>query len=69
MVKELGLAVEMRQNYREGGGDVVMVEEIEDAIRGVMEDDSMARKKVKEMREMSRRAVMDGGSSSISLDG
>ena len=69
MVKELGLAVEMRQNYREGGGDVVMVEEIEDAIRGVMEDDSMARKKVKEMREMSRRAVMDSGSSSISLDG
>ena len=62
MVKELGLAVEMRVDYRQQEGDVVMAEEIEDAIRGVMEDDSMVRKKVKEMGEMSRRAVRDDGS-------
>ena len=67
LVKELGLAVEMRQNYREDGGDVVMAEEIEGAVRGVMGADSMVRKKVEEMGEMSRRAVMDGGSSSDSF--
>ena len=67
LVKELGLAVEMRLDYRQIGGEVVMAEEIDGAIRCVMEHDSMVRKKVKEMGEMSRRAVMDGGSSSKSL--
>ena len=67
LVKELGLAVEMRQNYREDGGDVVMAEEIEGAVRGVMGADSMVRKKVEAMGEMSRKAVMDGGSSSNSF--
>ena len=67
LVKELGLAVELRLDYRQSGGEVVVAEEIDGAIRCVMEHDSMVRKKVKEMGEMSRRAVMDGGSSSNSL--
>ena len=67
LVKELGLAVEMRLDYRQQEGDVVKAEEIEGAVRGVMEDYSMVRKMVKEMGEMSRRAVMDDGSSTKAL--
>ena len=44
-----------------------MAGEIEGTVRGVMEAESMVRKKVKEMGEISRRALMDSGSSSISL--
>lgn len=66
MVRELGLAEEMRLDYRDGG-DFVMADEIERAVRGVMESDSEVRKKVKEMGEMARKAVMDGGSSFVSI--
>ena len=67
LVKELGLAVELRVDYRQQRGDVVMAGEIEGTVRGVMEAESMVRKKEKEMGEISRRALMDSGSSSISL--
>uniref|UniRef100_A0A2N9IIG4 Glycosyltransferase n=1 Tax=Fagus sylvatica TaxID=28930 RepID=A0A2N9IIG4_FAGSY len=66
MVRELGLAVEMRLDYRSGGDDLVLADEIERAVRRVM-DDNEVRKKVKEMGEMARNAVMDGGSSFISI--
>ena len=62
LVKELGLAVELRVDYRQQRGDVVMAREIEGAVRGVMEADSMVRKKVKEMGETSRRASMTSSS-------
>ena len=65
MVRELGLAVEMRLDYR-NGGDLVLADDIERAVRGVM-DGNEVRKKVKEMGEMARKAVMDGGSSFISI--
>ncbi|KAB1210667.1 UDP-glycosyltransferase 71C4 [Morella rubra] len=65
MVKELGLAVEMRLDYR--NGDLVMADEIERAIRRLMECDNEVRKKVKEMGEMARKAVMEGGSAFISV--
>ena len=65
MVRELGLAVEMRLDYRKGA-DLVLAVEIERAVRGVM-DGIEVRKKVKEMGEMARKAVMEGGSSFISI--
>jgi hypothetical protein len=66
MVRELGLAMEMRLDYR-SGGDLVMAEEIERAVRRLMDGGIEVRKKVKEMGEMARKAVMDGGSSFTSI--
>ncbi|KAI9196953.1 hypothetical protein LWI28_028495 [Acer negundo] len=65
MVKELGLAVEMKLDSKVG--DLAMAEEIARAIRCVMDGDSEVRKKVKEMSEISRKSLMDGGSSLISI--
>ena len=65
MVKEMGLAVELRLDYK-SGGDLVMADEIESAVRHVM-DDIEVRKKVKEMGETARKALMDGGSSFNSI--
>ncbi|XP_015873730.3 UDP-glycosyltransferase 71K1-like [Ziziphus jujuba] len=65
MARELGMAEELRVDYRRGGnvGDLVMADEIEKAVRDVMEKESEVRKKVKEMGELARKAVMEGGSS------
>ena len=64
MVKEFGLAVELKLDYR--GGDLVTADEIEIAVRRLMDSDDdgdgdKLRKKVKEMGEMARKAVMEGG--------
>nr|UMK68136.1 UGT1 [Aesculus chinensis] len=73
MVRELGLAVEIKMDYRkdfitESVVELVTAEEIERGIRRLMESDNNdIRKKVKEMSEKSRRALMDGGSSFSSL--
>ncbi|XP_019098146.1 PREDICTED: UDP-glycosyltransferase 71B5-like [Camelina sativa] len=72
MVEELGLAVETRKCIR---GDLLMVsemetvtaEDIERATRCVMEQDSDVRKRVTEMAEKCRVALMDGGSSHLAL--
>ncbi|PQM37655.1 UDP-glycosyltransferase 71K1 isoform X2 [Prunus yedoensis var. nudiflora] len=56
MVKELGLALEMRLDYKKGGGEVVRADEIERAVVAVMDKESEVRKKVKEMGEMTRKA-------------
>lgn len=66
MVRDLGLAVELRLDYRVGG-ELVMAEEIKKAVECVMQGDSEVRKRVKEISEKSRKAVMNGGSSSASL--
>ncbi|XVE59396.1 hypothetical protein DITRI_Ditri05aG0043300 [Diplodiscus trichospermus] len=66
MVKELGLAVEMKLDYRRTSA-IVMADEIEKAVRLVMDGGSNVRKKVKEMAEMGRKAVMKGGSSFNSI--
>ncbi|TYI35327.1 hypothetical protein ES332_A03G068800v1, partial [Gossypium tomentosum] len=63
MVKELGLAVEMRLNYRKDSNKVVMADEIEKTVGMVMDGGSEVRKKVKEMGEMARKSVMEGGTS------
>lgn len=66
MVKELGLAVELKLDYRREN-DVVMAAEIERALRCLMNDDKKVREKVKEMADRSRMVVMEGGSSLTSL--
>ncbi|PON98239.1 UDP-glucuronosyl/UDP-glucosyltransferase [Trema orientale] len=66
MVRDLELAVELRLDYRRDGGDhLVTAEEIERAVGCVMEggDGGKVRKRVEEMSEKCRRAVVKGGSS------
>ncbi|KAJ4868093.1 UDP-glycosyltransferase 71B7 [Raphanus sativus] len=73
MVEELGLAVEIKRYWRGDhlGGvaavDLVTAEEIERAVRCLMEQDSDVRERVKEMSEKCHAALMDGGSSRIAL--
>ncbi|XP_071736610.1 anthocyanidin 3-O-glucosyltransferase 2-like [Rutidosis leptorrhynchoides] len=73
MVVELGLAVEIKLDYRNDlfyykGETTVIVtaEEMENGIRQLMEDDKV-RNKVKEMSEKSRATVVEGGSSYASI--
>ncbi|XP_044488178.1 anthocyanidin 3-O-glucosyltransferase 2-like [Mangifera indica] len=63
MVKDIGLAVELRLDYKISGGEVVSGDEIARAIKYVMDRDNEVRKKVKEKSEKSRFTVMEGGSS------
>ncbi|XP_007215289.2 putative UDP-glucose flavonoid 3-O-glucosyltransferase 3 [Prunus persica] len=71
LVRELGLAVEIKMEYRRDfygeSPKVVKAEEIERGIREVMVQDSDLRKRVKEMSEKGKKALMDGGSSHSSL--
>lgn len=72
MVVELGLAVEIKMDYRNDREDhevgIVAAEDIERGIREMMKiDGSEMRKKVKEMREKSRMVVRENGSSYCSL--
>ncbi|KAK4855808.1 hypothetical protein QYF36_011128 [Acer negundo] len=70
MVKEFGLAVEMRLDSRRCDGDddhLVMADEIARAIRCVMDGDNEVRKKVKEMSVIARKSTLEGGSSFNSL--
>ena len=52
----------MRLDYRLGG-ECVAADEIDLAVRRLMEGESEQRKKVKEMSEMARNALAEGGSS------
>ncbi|GAV69237.1 UDPGT domain-containing protein [Cephalotus follicularis] len=66
LVKELGLGVEIRLDYREGS-DLVSAEELQRSIKQLMDGDNELRRKFKEMKEKSRLAVMENGSSYQSL--
>lgn len=69
LVKELELAVELKLDYRvENSSTVVMADEIEVAVRNLMDPGNPIRERVKEMSEVSRKAVMHGGSSFISME-
>ncbi|GMH21675.1 hypothetical protein Nepgr_023517 [Nepenthes gracilis] len=68
LVRELGLAAEVRMHYRwdnrkKVSNGLVEAEEIEKAIRKVMDADDAIRSKFKEMSEASRKAMAEGGSS------
>ncbi|CAH2038683.1 unnamed protein product [Thlaspi arvense] len=67
MVKELGLAVELRLDYVSANGEIVKAEEIAGAIRSLMDGEDTPRKRVKEMAEAARMALMDGGSSFLAV--
>lgn len=68
MVKELGgLAVEIKLDYS-AGAELVTAEEIEIGLRKLMESDSEVRKKVKEMGEIARKALIKGGSSFAAVE-
>jgi hypothetical protein len=67
MVKELGLAVELRLDYVSAYGEIVKAEEIAGAIRSLMDGEDTPRKRVKEMAEAARNALMDGGSSFVAV--
>uniref|UniRef100_A0A7N2MV90 Glycosyltransferase n=1 Tax=Quercus lobata TaxID=97700 RepID=A0A7N2MV90_QUELO len=66
MVKELGLAIEIRLDYRKGS-DLVLAKEIERGIKQLMDCDDEVRRKVKEMSKKCRVAKMENGSSYASL--
>ncbi|ESQ47691.1 hypothetical protein EUTSA_v10020645mg [Eutrema salsugineum] len=71
MVEELGLAAEIRKDYRRdflaGESEIVTAKEIESGINCVMEQDSDLRKRVKEMSDKLHVALMDGGSSKAAM--
>nr|UTO68653.1 UDP-glucosyltransferase 2 [Isatis tinctoria] len=63
LVKELGLAVDLRMDYVSGRGGLVTCDEIARAVRSLMDGGEGKRVKVKEMADAARKAMMDGGSS------
>lgn len=71
MVKETGIGVEIKMDYRKDltveNPVLVMADEIEDGIRKVMESESEIRNKVEELKRKARISLMEGGSSFISL--
>jgi UDP:flavonoid glycosyltransferase YjiC (YdhE family) len=70
MVIELGLAVEIKIDFRRDlskDGIIVSSDDIKRGLKLVMEPDSEIRKKVKEMSRLSRKALMEDGSSYSAL--
>ncbi|KAK4265029.1 hypothetical protein QN277_026134 [Acacia crassicarpa] len=68
LVRELKMSVEISLDYRRAFGSVsesgvISAARIREGIKQVMEKESEVRKKVKAMSEMSKRALMEGGSS------
>ncbi|CAO2828259.1 unnamed protein product [Amaranthus hypochondriacus] len=68
LVKELGLSVEIRMDYRyvwktKKGNFVVKAKEIENGIKKVMDLDEEMKSKVREMKNKGREALEIGGSS------
>ncbi|GMI69090.1 HYPOSTATIN RESISTANCE 1 [Hibiscus trionum] len=71
LVKELGLAVEIKMDYGIDGGEneieIVKAEKIEKGIRRLMEQDNDVRNRMREMGDRCRKTLMDGGSSHSTL--
>ncbi|KFK23127.1 hypothetical protein AALP_AAs61551U000100 [Arabis alpina] len=71
MVEEFGLAVEIRKYFNgdvmAGDMEVVVAEDIERAIRRLMEEESNVRNRVKEMAENCHLALTEDGSSKAAL--
>ncbi|KAI9110833.1 hypothetical protein K1719_018271 [Acacia pycnantha] len=68
LVRDLKMSVEISLDHRREFGSVrksgvISAERIEKGIRQVMEKESEVRKKVKHMSELSKKALMEGGSS------
>ncbi|RVW81036.1 UDP-glucose flavonoid 3-O-glucosyltransferase 6 [Vitis vinifera] len=67
MVKDLGLAVELKIDYNKDRDHIVSAHEIENGLRNLMKTNSEVRQKKKEMQKISRKVMIDGGSSHFSL--
>ncbi|XP_059284653.1 anthocyanidin 3-O-glucosyltransferase 2-like [Lycium ferocissimum] len=72
LVKDLGVAMEIKMDYRKdlrgnNSNVIVKTEMIEKAIRQLMEPENEIRVKVKDMKEKSRLALKEGGSSYTSV--
>ncbi|XP_039015942.1 anthocyanidin 3-O-glucosyltransferase 2-like [Hibiscus syriacus] len=69
LVKELGLAVELKMDYKidDSKVQIIKAKNIEKGINWLMEHDSDVRQRMKEMSGKSRKALMNGGSSHIML--
>ncbi|XP_022153677.1 anthocyanidin 3-O-glucosyltransferase 2-like [Momordica charantia] len=71
LVVELGLAVEITIDYHNDfckeKARIVSAEEIESGIKRLMDEDNEIRKKVKAKSEECRKAILEGGSSFVSL--
>ncbi|XP_034701425.1 anthocyanidin 3-O-glucosyltransferase 2-like [Vitis riparia] len=67
MIKDLGLAEEIKIDYNMNSGYIVSACEVENGLRNLMNINSEVRKKKKEMQKISRKVVIDGGSSHFSL--
>lgn len=63
MVVELGMAVEVKMDYRRNSGMVVAAETVEAAVRRLMEGGSEIREKVKAYSGKSKEVLKEGGSS------
>ena len=68
LVKELGLAVDIRMDYRRDwrtkqANGVVTAEEVENGVKKLMSVDEEKREKVREMSDDGRKALQIGGSS------
>ncbi|AEC08298.1 UDP-glucosyl transferase 71D1 [Arabidopsis thaliana] len=69
MVKELKLAVELKLDYRVHSDEIVNANEIETAIRYVMDtDNNVVRKRVMDISQMIQRATKNGGSSFAAIE-
>ncbi|KAK9156173.1 hypothetical protein Sjap_003653 [Stephania japonica] len=67
LVKELGLSVELK-GYHRVADELITADEVERGLKSVMEGEwDEVRKRVGEMKEKSRRAVVEGGSSFESM--
>ncbi|XP_021758381.1 anthocyanidin 3-O-glucosyltransferase 6-like [Chenopodium quinoa] len=72
LVKELGLGVEFSINYRLNfmigkGNYLVTAEEVENGVKRLMNMDEEIRDKLREISDLSRKALKDGGSSNYEL--
>ncbi|KAK6784641.1 hypothetical protein RDI58_018096 [Solanum bulbocastanum] len=70
LVRDLEVAIELTLNYRMHDSDhceIMKAEEIEKVIRCIMENENPLRRRVKDMGEISRKALTEGRSSFISL--
>ena len=67
MVNGLRLTIEIKICYNKDNIDIVSAHEIENRLKNLMSINSEVRKKMNEMQQISRRVIIDGGSSHSSL--
>ncbi|KAL8478186.1 hypothetical protein ACS0TY_030177 [Phlomoides rotata] len=63
LVKELKIAVEIKMDYRKNSDVIVGGEKIKKAIKALMDRENEIRVKVNKLKERSRKALVEGGSS------